>query len=73
MMNASDVMMTDENIKGHFGSVLANSLRQKNASIASPHASSQRASRELFWKARFSPSIINNEKRVLIKHKCERS
>jgi hypothetical protein len=23
MMNASDVMMTDENIKGHFGSVLA--------------------------------------------------
>jgi hypothetical protein len=50
MMNASDAMMTDENIKGHFGSVLANSLRQKNASIASPHASSQRASREYFGK-----------------------
>jgi hypothetical protein len=29
MMNASDAMMTDENIKGHFGSVLANSLRPK--------------------------------------------
>jgi hypothetical protein len=30
MKHASDVMMTDENIKGHFGSVLApNSLQQK--------------------------------------------